>query len=44
MELSQCASAQQSVLNQVESWQELVQAHDRFVNDYNAQRHCAHRG
>lgn len=26
-----------------ESWQELVQAHDRFVEDYNAQRHWAHR-
>ena len=26
-----------------ESWQELAQAHDRFVEDYNAQRHWAHR-
>jgi hypothetical protein len=26
-----------------ESWQELLQAHDRFVEDYNAQRHWAHR-
>jgi putative transposase len=26
-----------------ESWQELVQAHERFVEDYNAQRHWAHR-
>ncbi len=28
---------------QVESWTELVQVHDRFVEDYNAQAHWAHR-
>jgi putative transposase len=28
---------------QAESWPELVEAHDRFVEDYNAQRHWAHR-
>ncbi|MDQ4060785.1 MAG: hypothetical protein M3145_06725 [Pseudomonadota bacterium] len=26
------------------SWHELVVVHDRFVEDYNAQRHWAHRG
>jgi hypothetical protein len=26
------------------SWPELVAVHDRFVEDYNAQRHWAHRG
>ena len=28
---------------QAESWPELVGAHERFVEDYNAQRHWAHR-
>jgi hypothetical protein len=28
---------------QAESWTELVQVHDRFVEDYNAQAHWAHR-
>jgi putative transposase len=27
-----------------ESWAELVEAHDRFVEDYNAQSHFAHQG
>ena len=27
-----------------ESWPELVEAHDRFVEDYNAQAHFAHQG
>jgi hypothetical protein len=26
-----------------ESWAELTAAHDRFVEDYNAQAHWAHR-
>jgi transposase len=29
---------------QAESWPELVEAHDRFVEDYNAQAHFAHEG
>ena len=28
---------------QAESWHELARAHERFVEDYNAQRHWAHR-
>jgi hypothetical protein len=28
---------------QAESWPELARAHERFVEDYNAQRHWAHR-
>ncbi len=28
---------------EAESWAELTQAHDRFVEDYNAQPHWAHR-
>jgi transposase len=28
---------------QAESWPELTRAHERFVEDYNAQRHWAHR-
>jgi len=29
--------------SRAESWAELVEAHDRFVSDYNAQSHFAHR-
>jgi len=28
---------------EAESWAELAEAHDRFVEDYNAQAHWAHR-